>query len=381
MAVRSIIPLALQKTKLTKLCHTTKGEKRGRETMVEYYLRIYIEDVPHEDEYGPYSQNDFLATIAGIQHKMRSGEIKVRARTNWPNNPESNQEWWADVEYITTIQELLPKNEHNPQPEKPMPPRPNPYPPIDHDKVEMHTVTYADADIKATSAVMKAMENKWDEEESEDGNYRFEKTLPDPEFPLRLLNQTPEDEGAPVEEWEEELLRYNSHPKIKELADEDEEEYDEDDEDITEEDDGSPKWVLDKRKFRNDLLTLLDDRMSSLFSLVTGTDPIEDANDYPRYNNDGIEMAILDGYLTYDEVVEKFSAKLRSYLGGAASATDRNFSEALNRTQADLEIARPNPSSLQNFDVSEDDLPPASVNDQSWVDYVPESFREEKNQW
>lgn len=313
--------------------------------MVDYYVKfLHIANKATaelvQEEQGPYNQVDFLKIIGGLQPKIKSGEVKIRARTHWNSHPINDQEWLIDAQYVDDIADVL--KDYVPPPTLDSPDQPN---------------------LKQVAVnAMKALEIKWNAEEANDEN------------------------PIPLEEWERELLAYqqNGEPADQDVYPDVEEEEEEEDGDgpvIRKlRNDGSSKWLIDKPRMRQEILDLVRLRIEDMFSLVEGPNPVqEDEEEYPQYNNDGLELAILDGYVTFDELVTEFRNKLKRYLEVAATKTNRSYQDALSAKNVDLDKARPNPTFLENFDMRMDSIPPADENDQSWVPNVPSHLRDKVN--
>lgn len=290
--------------------------------MTEYYVALTI-DGESLDEQGGYSSRELLTILSSLREQIIAGKITAYVRSKYENDDTFSQGFVIDEEWLVRMKPSL--DEYAPKDE------------------EFDTVPE---------------EEEEDEEEDEESKNRPVKTLKDVgREHMHQHTQEAFNNPRKMEAFRELTSPMPPRPGANTST-------------------GLIK--INKSLVRKNLKEQLQERINEFFMLTRGEwDLGTDPDDDPDYNNDAFELAILDKYLSFEEVVDMFKNQLRENVKVAADETNRSdeTQAALNSDYVDLSQARPNPTFLANYDMRTDNTPKESEADQNWVNYVPESMQ------
>jgi hypothetical protein len=247
--------------------------------------------------------------------------------------------------------------------------------------------------IKSMGSSLNRYVTKSKNSDEEDEFANYEKDKPKPVSLKEIAARNPMDDpftsrmSDPFEENNPFTESSNRTQQTHQDGDEDfterdeEEAYDEyeDYEEVSDEDSSSKGPRLRKQLMHQAVRRMIDIRLDEFFRITEGRLPqreidvdYDEDREYPNWNNDAIEMSILDGYVTFEDVVSQFRRKLEAFVVGGGKNTRRDGRYAMRNTDRSLERARNSPTNLNSFDPHVDALP--SDDDDEWVGHVPSAF-------
>lgn len=295
--------------------------------MTEYYVALTI-DGESLDEQGGYSSKELLTILSSLREQIIAGRITAYVRSKYESDDTFSKGFVIDEPWLERMKPSL--DEYAPKDE-------------DFDTVPD--------------------EEEEDEESKNSFGYRPVKTLKDVGREHMHQHTSSDAQEAFNNPRQMEAFRELTSPMPPRPG----------------ANTGNPTGLIkiNKSLVRKNLKEQLQERINEFFMLTRGEwDLGVDPDDDPDYNNDAFELAILDKYLSFEEVVEMFKNQLRENVKIAANESDRSdeTQQALNSDYVDLSQARPNPTFLANYDMRTDNTPKESEADQNWVNYVPESM-------